>query len=194
MTLAYTAATPTAGAIFCELKTDAPTPTYLVLANGTTATGYEILEGLEFGMPTVKHQYSGLRGMLGARPAHGTIENRAMTLPLYVQGTSKDNLASLMSDLALVTDELRRFGGRVNFRLKSQTYPQSAVVLATDGIELTEWGVPEARSAAMPKLELVVAPYLEGAPFDITDDFTTDTLTAGHYTVDAGAADLNAPA
>lgn len=189
MSVTYTPAAPQSGGHFCELRADYPTPRYLVLMNGTTATGYEILQqGMEFGMPAWKHQFSGARGTLGALPATGAPENRTMAISLYVQGTSKDNLATLLSDLTTIIDGMRRYGGRVTFRMKNQTYKQHATVLAVEGMSLDEWGVSEQRNAAMPKIEFTVAPYLLGDPLDITDTFATDSITASDYTVDAGAA------
>lgn len=172
----------------------APTPTTLTLINGTVNTGYSLLGLADFGNSVWKHAYTGARGTQGMRPAFGVPDNRPLILPLRVNGTSKSNLASLMSSLYTVADEQRRFGGKVKWQSNNETYSQyyevlegEAAVASPQSIYGAGWGNrAETLFRALVVYQAQCAPYLLGDPMDISDPFTANTLA--NYTFDNGAS------
>lgn len=165
-----------------------PGASTLTLVDGTTSTGYSMLYDPppEFGNVVWQTAFSGPRGTQGARAAYGVPENRALVFALLVEGTSKDDAASKISTLQEVADQLRRFGGRVKWRSKNQTYAQYFEVMS-GSCEVATLGVQgEALNQPTVMFSASCAPYLLGDPYDITDDFSTDRLS--EYTFDSGAS------
>lgn len=173
-----------------RLLSNAPGATSFTLEDdGATATGYNLLAGSSFGSPTWEHAFSGARGTQGSRPSQGKLANRQVVLVIRVAGSSKDNLAAKISDLADVVDDLRRYGGTLRWRSRSQTRFQNADVL-TATMDLPTWDNRlEQISRGIVQVTLTCGPYMLGDPMDIVDDFTTDNVNGGdaNYTADAGA-------
>lgn len=180
---------------YLEVVSKATGATPLVLVDGPPFTSW-ILIGKDFGSPSWQHQFSAARGTQGRRAVGGVPDDRQATFTLLADDyTTKDDLATDLAELAGVMDEVRRYGGYVTFREHNQTRKQTLDVMV-GGATVGDWGSQEfdSRNATRPALTFTCAPYLLGAPMDVSDDFTTDNVTAGdlNYTADAGviATDL----
>lgn len=172
-----------------SITTAAPGSEPYVLFDGQPDV-WTVLEGSSWGDPAWEDRYSGPRGTQGARAAQGVLGNRQVRLELRVHETSADALAARLSELAVIVDELRRFGGKVTRRGVGQTYRQHLEVL---GAKLTApaWGKRvESTYLADVVVELVCAPYALGDPMAWSQTFTgaadLDTLTV----VEGSAADV----
>lgn len=172
-----------------SVTSNMPDADTLTLVDGSTVTGYHLLAEAQWGNAIWNIAYSGHRGTQGALGAHSTPENRPVVLPFRVAGSSKDDLAAKISALQSAADELRRFGGRITYRSNNQTHRQHLIVMG--GIAaVSEWGNrAESHNRAVVVLEAACAPYVEGDPMEVTDPFSTDTLS--EYTFDAGAGTLS---
>lgn len=160
----------------------------LTLISDNTDLGYRLLPETEWGNTVWDTVYSGQRGTQGARPAGATPQNRPLVLALRVYGTSKDNLHDRLSALYAAADDLRRYAGRITVQGGQQTYRQHFDVLGGSA-KATAWGKRAESNLIVPVLfEAACGPYLLGDPYDISDEFTSDTLAAGDYSYDAGAA------
>lgn len=172
-----------------SLTSNASGAVALPICNDGVTTGYELLQGAAFGAPVWDHAFSAPRGTQGARPSQGTLPNREVQLPIRVAGSSKDDMANKVRALALVVDDLRRFGGTCRMRSKAQTYPQNFDVL-TASIDMPEWNNRlEHRFMAVIAVRLICGPYVLGDPYDVEDGFSIDNVNGGdlNYTADAGA-------
>lgn len=159
----------------------------LVLVNGPPFRPWVVVS-YDLGSPLWEHQRSGQRSTLGARSAEGRLGNRAPTFALKGYAASKDVMASDIADLDAAMDALRRDGGKLTLQMHGQTFRQHLVVLATNGLKISEWDRRLDNShEAKPLLELDCAPYFEGDPMDVVDTFETDSLDAGDYTAHFGA-------
>jgi hypothetical protein len=169
-----------------NLTTYAQTPTTLAIADGTSSSPYALIaDSVDWGNAKYEHSYGSPRGTQGARPAAGIPQNRTVTLPLRVYGTSKDNLGTNLRALSSAIDELRRFGGQLSWQSAGQTYRQTLEVLGTDGATLGAWNNrAEQKSIAQVDVQLQCAPYAKGDPLDINDQ--TFSALASDYTIDAG--------
>lgn len=173
-----------------SITTYAATPSSLTLADGTTGGVFSLVAAsIDWGNATYSHSYSGPRGTQGARPAAGVAQNRTVTLPIRVYGstvstTAKDGLAASLKTLNQTVDELRRYGGRLTWQSLGQTYRQNLEILGTDGTSLSGWtNRTESKGIAEISVSLVCAPYATGDPFDI-DDQSFSSLS--DYTFDNG--------
>ena len=169
------------------LTTYAISPTSLTVADGTSTPPFAVLaDSIDWGNATFQHSYSGARGTLGRRPSAGIVDNRLVSLPIRVYGTSKDNLATNLKNLSNVVDELRRFGGRLTWQSNAQTYRQHLEILGTDGAQLQGWSNrAENKSIAQVVVALQCAPYAQGDSMDVTD---TTFASLSDYTFDSGAS------
>jgi hypothetical protein len=151
-------------------------------ANPTT-----LVEPVDWGNAQWETQASGPRGTQGRRPGGSAVQDRRVSLPLRIYGSSKDNLTSRISALNVVVEAIRKNGGRITRRSHNQTYRQHLEVMSTPGLRITNWGAKaENRDAADVVIEAVCAPYALGDPMRVLDLFDTDS--EGDYTFDAGAA------
>lgn len=163
----------------------------LVLVDGPPFTPW-ILVGKDFGPgASWQHAFAAARGTQGRRPSSGTPDDRQVIFTLLADDyATKDALAADLSTLQRVIDEMRRFGGYVTFREHEQTDTNTAEVLVA-GAAIADWSGQEfdSRNCVRPALSFTCAPYLLGAPCDISEDFATDNVTAGdlNYTFDAGS-------
>lgn len=145
-----------------------------------------LLASADWGNATWQTQTSGPRGTLGRRVAAQDVQDRQVTLPIRVYGTSMDNLAANLSDLYVIVDKIRRYGGRIVRRAAGQTYRQYLEVLSTPGLQAVgNWKTADTRYRMDTVFAATCAPYATGDPMDVTDEFDTDTT--GSYTADAGA-------
>ena len=170
-----------------SLTSYAATPTSLTVADNTSTPPYALVaDQLDWGNARFEHQYSAPRGTQGARPAAGIPQNRTVSMQLRVYGTSKTNLATNLRNLAMVLDELRRFGGRLTWQSAGQSFRQSLEVMGTDGAQLGAWGNrPENRNIATVDVALSCAPYAKGDPMDVSDP--TFAALSSDYTLDSGS-------
>ena len=147
-----------------------------------------VLVGKTLGDPTWQHASGGPRGTRGRKPAPGEIENRQVAFTFLGDGSSKDDMAGLLSQLAAVVDRCRRFGGRITFREHNQSVRQHFEVLV-GSVSVAEWGTSEVelRDSIRPAVVATVEPYVYGDDMDWADDFQEDLL-ATEYAVKAGAA------
>lgn len=160
----------------------------VTLINGNVDTGYRLLPETEWGNTVWDPAYSGQRGTQGARAAGSTPQNRPVVLALRVYGTSQDNLHDRLGVLYAAGDDLRRYAGRITTKMNQQTYRQHFDVLGGSA-RLTEWRKRAESMLMVPVMfEAACAPYLLGDPYDIADEFLTDSLAAGDYTFDAAAS------
>jgi len=175
------------------ITTYAVTPSTLTLADGTSSNPFALVsDSLDWGNSQFQHAYSGPRGTQGARAASGIPQNRTVTLPIRVYGqpagstTAKDSLAANIRTLNSVTEDLRKFGGKLTWQSVGQSYKQSLEVITTDGAQLQTWtNRTETRSIAAVNLQLVCAPHAIGDSMDVSDQ-TFSTYTTD-YSLDAGA-------
>ena len=175
-----------------SITTYAASPTSLTLADGTTGGVFSLIaSSIDWGNAIYSHSYSGPRGTQGAKPSAGVAQNRTVTLPIRVYGstvstTAKDGLAASLKTLNQTVDELRRYGGRLTWQSLDQTYRQNLEILGTDGTSLSGWtNRAESKGIAEISVSLVCAPYATGDPFDI-DDQSFSSLS--DYTFDNGSA------
>lgn len=174
----------------------AQTPVALTIADGSSTPPYAVMaDQINWGNATFDHAYSGPRGTQGRRPAAGLVQNRTVTLPLRVYGSSKDNLAVNIKNLATVADSVRQFGGRLTWQSSGQSYRQHLEIQCTDGIDLAGWNNrAENRSIAAVNLTLACAPYALGDSLDVDDtsfaslsDYTLDNGLVGNLSASTGA-------
>jgi len=168
-----------------------PAQTSLTLVNGTTVTGYALLNGAEWGNAVWDQKFGGPRGTQGARAVFAQPQNRPVVLPLRIYGSSMDDMAAKFSTLAQMGRLMLRFGGKIQWQANSQTRRQFFQVLAA-GVQKESWGNrAENKSIMDASFQAVCAPYLLGDPLDISDGFDTDTITAGDWTQDTGGGTLS---
>jgi hypothetical protein len=150
-------------------------------------TGYRLIGEPDWGNAIWDLVFSGTRGTRGARAVGGSLPNRTPSFSLRVAGSSKDDLMARLSTLKQLTNEWRRFGGQLIWRSSNQTYRQIFEVLA-GACAINPW---QARAEHSNRQDLTISfsaePYLYGDPLDVLDDFSSDSLGAGSYGVDAGA-------
>jgi hypothetical protein len=159
-------------AAYLAITSNAPGSDPYVLFDGEPDV-WTVLDDSSWGDPTWDDRYSGPRGTQGARAAQGVLGNRPVRLSLRVREGSADALASRLSELATIVDELRRFGGKITRRGSSQTYRQHLEVL---GAKLTApaWGKRfDNTYLADCSIELTCAPYALGDPMAWTQEVTT---------------------
>jgi len=162
----------------------------VVIADGTSGTPFALIaDSISWGNANFEHAYSAPRGTLGRKPAAGIVQNRDVSLPVRVYGTSKTNLATNLQTLGAVIDDVRQFGGRLSWKSAGQAYQQHLEVLGTNGANLAGWNNrAEQKSIAQVDISFVCAPYASGDPMDIVDSsfasFSTD------YTVWNGSSAL----
>lgn len=164
----------------------------LIDATNPALTQVRILEGADWGNAVWEQQTGGARGTQGARAPGRTIQNRRVSLPFRVYGSSKDNLAAVLSGLGAAWEQVRRHSGRIVWRSAGQTWRQYLDVMGTPGLAVTRWGdLGEVLNAAEVTLAAECAPYAQGDPMDTDDEFLLDRITAGgiaqDWTFDAGA-------
>lgn len=168
-----------------------PAQTSLTLVNGTTTTGYALLNGAEWGNAVWDQKFGGPRGTQGARAVFAQPQNRPVVLPLRIYGSSMDDMAAKFSTLSNLGRLMLRFGGKIQWQANSQTRRQYFQVLAA-GVQKESWGNrAENKSIMDASFQAVCAPYLLGDPLDIADGFDSDTITAGDWTQDTGAGTLS---
>ena len=163
--------------------------TYTIIDDAVVPGTYGVipLAGIDWGDAEVVSEYSGPRGTLGRVVSSQTWNDRVVTIPVRVAGSSKDDLASRVSGLLEVMEAIRQYGGRIVRRATGQT-PRQYLQVSTCSSRVTGWS--QRRSEVGHRMELALqfqcAPYAEGDPLDWDDTFTTDWFTAGSYTADAG--------
>lgn len=141
----------------------------------------------DWGNAVWEQALSGARGTLGRRAAGQQPKDREVAIKFRIYGTSKDNFALRASQLYEVCDLIRRFGGRITRRAEGQTFRQHLEVLATPGLALIAWDQRvEYRDRGEFLFQATCAPYANGDPWDIVDEYDTNTVV--DYTFDAGAA------
>jgi hypothetical protein len=175
---------------FLSLRSNAPGATELVLVNGEPYVPWVLAGVKDLGGVKWQHQFSGARGTQGRRAASGVPDDRQMAFGLLSdEHADKDALAADLSDLAAVVDEMRRFGGLVTFREHGQSRKQRARVMVGE-IEVGSWETNEwnLRDAVRPVIRVTCAPYLEGEPMEVHDEFAVDSIAAGDWRFDAGTA------
>ncbi len=176
---------------FLRIVSRAPGAVPMTVVDGPPFTPWVLVGVKDLGSVKWANSFAGARGTQGRRAVGGTIEDRVVTFGLLSQDhADKDELHDSLSALAVVIDELRRFGGTVTFREHNQTRRQHLDVLAADA-GISDWSSAEyeLRDAQRPAITLTCAPYLLGDPMDHDDDFATDHVNAGDaiYVADAGA-------
>lgn len=163
----------------------------VVLTDDTVPTptnGYVPLQGVDWGDVDREVEYSGARGGLGRVVASESISDRVVTIPVRVTGSSKDNLAVLVSSLVDVVEAIRKHGGRIVRKASGQSVRQYLRVTGAASFR-AQWG-QHRRFEVLNRLEGVLtftcAPYAEGDPMDWVDDFSLNTYGDGRYTVPVG--------
>lgn len=165
---------------------DATTYTLYDATSPPALTEPVLMAGADWGNAVWVQQQSGPRGTLGRRVAAQQLQDRVVSLPIRVYGTSMDDLAASLSDLGRVIELIRRNGGRIVRRQGGQTYRQYLEVLGTPGLATTgSWKTADTRYRMDCVFAATCAPYALGDPMDITDGFDSDT--SSDYTADAGA-------
>lgn len=163
--------------------------TYTIIDDAVVPGTYGVipLAGIDWGDAEVVSEYSGPRGTLGRVVSSQTWNDRVVTIPVRVAGSSKDDLAARVSGLLEVMEAIRQYGGRIVRRATGQT-PRQYLQVSTCSSRVTGWS--QRRSEVGHRMELALqfqcAPYAEGDPLDWDDTFTSDWFTAGSYTADAG--------
>ena len=185
--------------MFLSLEAYDPAGLSVTLTDDTVPTptnGYVVLQDVDWGDVDRQVEYSGPRGTLGRVVTSETVNDRVVSIPVRVTGSSKDDLAASIAVLEQVVDAIRMFGGRVVRRASGQTYRQYLPVTGTADIRHTGWTHRrgEVLNRTVLTVTLVCAPFAEGDPMDWEDDFTTDTVTAGRYTFDAGVGSTDVAA
>lgn len=167
---------------YLAITSNAPEANTLVLVDGPPYTPWVVIDR-NLGNDTWTHQRSGPSGTQGRAPSAGTPDDRVVRIALRLSAESTDDLAARLSDLQSACDELRRFGGRITYRLHGQSYRQHLTVLE-GACSLEEWGkAMDLRFQANPLLTATCAPYASGDPMDAdvewgdVDDLTSFTGT-----------------
>ncbi len=157
----------------------------LVDPDPTVDTGYSLIAA-DWGNVAWETVFSGPRGTQGARAAGATPANRPVSLAFRIRGATKTQMLERVAALDELADELRRFGGRITWQSKNQTYRQHFEVLA--GASATSVWQPAAEHANWigKTLDAICGPYLLGDPLDILDEFASDTRA--NYTFDSGTS------
>jgi hypothetical protein len=173
------------GDILLKTSSRKPGASEITLIDGATVTGYTLLTEPDWGNVVWEVAYGGRRGTQGSQPVAALPENRLVTFSLRIAGSSKDDLLAKLSTIQTWADQCLRYGGRLLWRSKNQTYRQWFEILAGFAA-VTPWPRRAEHSNFLDiTINLVCAPFLLGDPLDVTDDFSSNRLS--EYTVDAGA-------
>lgn len=168
-----------------------PAASTILVVNGGASTGYSLMaQGTDFGSQTWDHKLSGPRGTQGARPAQGVPQNRKVSLPIRVRGTTAMDRNDKIENLLIVLDEMRRFGGQIRWQGNSESYARIFDVMTVAWANSEQEQRFENTLLALIVCQFEVAPFAESDPCDILDDFSLDTVNGGFsadYTADAGA-------
>jgi len=159
----------------------------MTVINGAVVTGYAVLDSVDWGNAVWQHAYSGPRGTQGARPAAGTPDNREVRIPIRIGPSGTIDACNLKAALLVeAVEDLRRFGGKIQFQATGQTPRQYADVMGC-GITRETWGRKGANAdVAECTIAAVCAPMLLGDPMDTNDAFETNTIA--DYTLDPGGS------
>lgn len=170
---------------------DPAASTYVLFdsANPPGSLAPVVLDGASWGAPLYGLQESGVRGTLGKATAAQQAENRTVTLPVRVYGTSKDNLAANLGALSNIVGLMRTYGGQIVYQSQGQTYRQYFDVLGVPGFQVATWGKRmEMRYVVDAQAVFSCAPFIRADGLDILDTFATDTRA--NYTSDTGSAPI----
>jgi hypothetical protein len=150
-----------------------------------STTGYTI-RSVDLGNAVFDPIYSGQRGTQGAVQVGATPQNRLSSFRLLVRGSSMDDLMSKLTVIWQLDEELRRFGGAVTWRAWGSTYRMTLRALnSAVSLEALEPELFVRNNAAHVVFGVVTPPYMDGEPFDILDDFATNTVA--NYSFDVGS-------
>lgn len=176
-----------------RLIPDYPAGSSLTIVNGSVVTGYSVLNTIDFGNAAWQHALSGARGTQGARPAAGEPDNRVVQIPVHVGPSGTVDAFNLKAALLAETvDDLRRFGGQIQYQLTQQSVRQYLEVM-TCGITRESWGRRGAKSDVGDVVIIAqCAPYMLGDPMDTLEAFVVDSVTAGDWTFDVANAGAGA--
>jgi hypothetical protein len=171
--------------VLLAVKSNKPGSATITLIDGETATGYRLM-GVDLGSAEYDLQFSGMRGTQGARLAGATALNRLSVWRLQTVGVTEDDLEAKLSTLWGLDEELRRYGGTVTWRPQGSSFRMYLDVLSS-GCKIESYDDLWPRDHRLTvSFGVVTPPYMEGDPFDILDDFSTDTEAS--YTFDTGSA------
>jgi hypothetical protein len=171
--------------VLLAVKSNKPSASTIALIDGETATGYRLM-GVDLGNSEYDLQFSGMRGTQGARLAGATALNRLSVWRLQTVGVTEDDLEAKLSILWGLDEELRRYGGTVTWRPQGSSFRMYLDVLSS-GCKVEGYDDLWPRDHRLTvSFGVATPPYMEGDPFDIFDDFSTDTET--NYTFDTGSA------
>jgi hypothetical protein len=171
--------------VLLTVKSNKPSAPTITLIDGETTTGYRLM-GVDLGSTEYDLQFSGMRGTQGARLAGATALNRLSVWRLQTVGNTEDDLEAKLSVLWGLDEELRRFGGTVTWRPQGSSFRMYLDVLSS-GCKVESYDDLWPRDHRLTvSFGVVTPPYMEGDPYDIVDDFATDT--EARYTFDTGSA------
>jgi hypothetical protein len=181
-------------AMYMELESglDAAITT-LILVNGnpgSNTTSYNTYhEEFDLGSPVEKPMYGRTIDSLGVRVTGATIDARECQIGLWVSASTVSALQTALDNLVVVCSEItHRGGGLFRYRSKTGSYITTYKVrfAQVGGLGAMHWYEGFLRQYVT--LSLVVDPYGLSDPYDISDDFSTNTLgTGGKY--NKGGAD-----
>ena len=179
-----------------SLKSSRTSVDELVLINDWSATGYIRESGGDWGFVDNQGIFSGSIDTDGSSKVGERVENRTLTFPILIDGTTPATVQTRWDALADMVSELRNYKGKVRFRPSTATYGVDFEIEHAR-LENDYWPkLAELGAARRLNLVLTVRPYALMDAMDIEDDFATDSLgTGGRYNNggadwarDAGAA------
>jgi hypothetical protein len=173
--------------ILLTVRSNKPGASEVTLINGQLTTGYRYLDS-DLGNVTWDKTYSGMRGTQGARLVGATAQNRLSVWTLEAVGTDQDDLQEKLSVLHGLDEELRRFGGTATWRPQGSSFRQHLEILDS-GLSYVGFDrLFHHNDRLKVTLGLVSPPYFEYDDFDIFELWASDSIAAGDYTFDLGAA------
>lgn len=154
----------------------------LTIVDGSTDTGYARLLPPQWGAPQHQTQFSGAVGTQGARSVGGTLANRALVLPVRISGATLDEMLRREQALALMVDEMRRYGGEIVWRPTGASFRQRFQVVDARLGEPVWAKRSEVTGILDVSIEATTRPYAHGDPM-YSDNLLVEP---GEWTVNAG--------
>lgn len=163
--------------------------TSLVLVNGSTTTGYKLRKSFDLGSPVERPMFSRTIDSFGVRVTGASLDAREVQIPLRVEATTVAQLQTYLDALFTLCADLSHYGGgKLNFRSGSGTYTNTYKVAQAQCQSVGAVHEYDAFLRQYVTIALTVDPYGLADPYDISDDFSTNTLgTGGKY--NKGGAD-----
>jgi hypothetical protein len=165
-------------------------PGGVTILNGTTITGYSLLDAIGWGNYAADIVYSTRKDGVATATDY-SLPPRSVAIPIRFIGASWAAANTLINTLGKEVEAIKRSGGKLTYQATPATIP---IYLTVRGATLTGTDIVSNRYEIHYRsdgtLSLICDPAAVGDPMGFRDDFTIDTTA--NYTQDAGAFAISA--